>query len=203
VQKRKLQEKTSGRNMFRPYKKTGEPENTQQPNWRSNMKQHRIKSIMTIGLAATLLAGIAWAQPQVTLSLTAEKEVTVEEDGRQVTRLVPVTEAAPGEVLIYTVTYANSGTEAAGNVALDNPIPTNATYMPGSATAGEGQELTFSIDGGSSYQRPNLLTYTVTLPDGRIEQRVASPEMYTHIRWSLATIPPSGRGNVSFQVTVD
>jgi hypothetical protein len=38
------------------------------------------------------------------------------------------------------------------------------------------------------------------LPNGKTEKRSASPEDYTHIRWTVNTIPAGGSGSVGFQV---
>lgn len=165
------------------------------------MKMFHVGKVITTALAATLLlAGAAWAAPQVTLSIKAEKEVVVEEDGKKVTKRAPATEAAPGETVIFTIVYENSGDEDATNVVVDNPIPEGTVYINGSAT--ETGELTFSIDGGKSYKRPSLLTYEIANPDGSKEKRTASPEEYTHIRWQIPAIPPGVKGDVGFRVRV-
>ena len=40
----------------------------------------------------------------------------------------------PGDTLRYTVTATNNGGDAATNVSIEDPIPTNTTYVPGSLT---------------------------------------------------------------------
>jgi uncharacterized repeat protein (TIGR01451 family) len=161
---------------------------------------HPRKFLMTI-LAATLLLPVAaWAKPQVELAISAEKELTVTEDGQEVLKRVPAGEAAPGETVIYTIHYENVGDEPATNVVVSDPIPEGTAYVPGSAT--EKGELTFSIDGGKSYKRPFLLTYEVTHTDGTKEELLATPELYTHIRWTLPNIVPEEKGAVSFKVKV-
>ncbi len=162
--------------------------------------KHPRKSLMSILAAALLLPALALAAPQVELAITAEKEVTVTENGEQVVKRLPAAEAAPGETVIFTISYANTGDEAATNVVLNDPIPEGAAYVPGSAT--EKGEVTFSIDGGETFKRPSLLTYETTNPDGSREKRTASPEQYTHVRWQLPEIPAGEEGEVSFRVQV-
>jgi uncharacterized repeat protein (TIGR01451 family) len=165
------------------------------------MKLFNVGKLIATALAATLLlASAAWAAPQVTLSIKAEKDIVVEEDGKKVTKRVAAEDAIPGEVIIYTIAFANIGDEKATNVLVDDPIPAGTAYVTGSAT--EVGEVLFSIDGGQSYKRPSLLTYEIAKPDGTKEMKVASPEQYTHIRWRLAEILPGTSGELSFRVKV-
>jgi len=159
------------------------------------------RTFLTLILAtALLLPAAALAAPQVELSIDAQKEVTVTENGEDVVKRVPAAEAAPGETVIFTITYANTGDEAATNVVVSDPVPEGTAYVPGSAT--EIGQLTFSVDGGESFKKPSLLTYEVTAEDGTIEKRAASPEEYTHVRWQIPEIPAGEQGQVSFRVEV-
>jgi uncharacterized repeat protein (TIGR01451 family) len=171
-----------------------------QPHERRDTMKHPRKFLMSILAATLLLPAIALAAPQVELAIQAEKEVTVTEDGQTVVKRVSAAEAAPGETVIFTISYANTGDEAATNVVINNPLSEGTTYIPGSAT--ETGEVTFSIDGGETFKRPSLLTYETTNPDGSREKRTASPEQYTHVRWQLPEIPARGKGEVSFRVKV-
>lgn len=156
------------------------------------------KIIVTALTAALLFPAAALAAPKVNLTLTAEKEVVVTENGQEVTKRVSATEIIPGETLIYTIRYENVGDEAATNVAIVDPIPAGAAYINGSAT--EAGDLTFSIDGGQSYKKPSLLVYEVKDASGKNEKRIASPDRYTHIRWLIPAIQSGEKGSVSFQV---
>ncbi|MFT3764888.1 MAG: DUF3344 domain-containing protein [Minicystis sp.] len=42
------------------------------------------------------------------------------------------TTASPGDILVYTITATNSGTDAAVNTVLTDPLPANVTYVAGS-----------------------------------------------------------------------
>jgi uncharacterized repeat protein (TIGR01451 family) len=107
----------------------------------------------------------------------------------------------PDDVIFYTLNFINSGDEAATAVVLDDPIPLGTVYLPGSAY-GAGAEINFSIDGGKSFKKASLLTYEVKLPNGKMEQRVASPEEYTQIRWVINKIDAGAKGTVGFQVKI-
>ena len=108
--------------------------------------KHSVKIILFLAAALMLpaLSPEAWAQPKVNISITAEKEVIVTENGKKVKKLVEAKDVVPGEEIIYTLSYNNAGSEAAINVVISDPIPTGTSYIPGSASA--MGELTFSID---------------------------------------------------------
>ncbi len=162
------------------------------------MKKH--VSALVI-LATLLITSVAFAVPQVSVSITAEKEVTVKKGGEQIRKKVAATKIDPGDVIFYTLHYINSGNEVATNAVMDDPIPLGTIYLPGSAF-GAGADITFSIDGGKTFKKPSLLTYEVKLSNGRIESRTASPEEYTHIRWVINKIDAGAKGTVGFQVRI-
>jgi uncharacterized repeat protein (TIGR01451 family) len=161
--------------------------------------KRQIVSILVTLAALLVLPLTALAEPKVAISIKAEKEITVKEKGKTVKKRVPTKGVTPGEEIIYTLSYQNSGNEPATNVALSDPIPAGTVYINGSAT--EKGELTFSIDKGKSFKKPTLLTYEVTTA-GKAEKRTASPDDYTDIRWILSTLAPGEKGSVSFRVKV-
>jgi uncharacterized repeat protein (TIGR01451 family) len=159
-----------------------------------------VLSLITLGLFLTLPA-LAPAASQVSVAITAEKEVTTVVNGQKVTKKVPASDVESRNVIFYTLSYLNSGDEAATNVNLDDPIPQGTTYVSGSAY-GDSAELLFSIDGGKSFRKPSLLSYEISLPNGKMEKHFATPEEYTHIRWVIKSIPAGSKGKVGFQVRV-
>ena len=154
---------------------------------------------VTIVLAGLLLPLTAIAKPLVSVSMKAEKELAVVVKGEKVTRRVAAANVDPGDVIYYTLNFVNSGDEAATNAVIDDPIPKGTAYLPGSAF-GKDAEISFSIDNGKTFKKPSLLSYEVKLPNGKTEKRSASPEEYTHIRWTVSVIPARGSGSVGFQV---
>lgn len=160
----------------------------------------RNSRIIGFTVAALMLAVSAWAQPKVAITIKAEKEVTVTAKGKAVKKRIAVKGVQPGEEIIYTLNYVNSGTEAAKDVIISDPIPAGTSYIPGSAS--EAGNLTFSIDKGKSFKKPTLLTYELRGNDGKVEKRAATPEDYTDIRWTIPMIPAGGKGSVGFKVRV-
>ena len=148
-------------------------------------------------LVLLLVSAQVFAKSLVSISMKAEKEVTV----NKLTKRVAVTTVNSGDEIFYTLNYVNSGDGVATNAVLDDPIPKGTVYVPGSAF-GKDAEITYSIDGGKTFKKPSLLTYEVKLTDGKMEKKVASPEQYTNIRWTFGSIPAQGSGQVGFQVKV-
>ena len=146
-----------------------------------------------------LAPAVALAQPKISVSMKAEKEVVEVINGKQVTKRIPAQTADPGQKLIFTLQYKNDGNEKATNVKVDNPIPENTVYVVGSGI-GKNSKMLFSIDGGKNYKQPSLLTYEETMPDGKKVKKQASPEQYTHVRWVINEVPPGKEGTVGFQV---
>lgn len=155
----------------------------------------------TLLLAALMLPAVAFAKPQVGISVTAEKEVTVVNQGKKSVKLVPATKITPNEVIVYTVHYANKGDETATNAVIEDPIPKGTVYLAdGSATGTPEPE--FSIDHGKSYNKATLLSYEVKLPSGKAERRQATSSDYTNIRWTIKEIPAGTSGKLKFRVKV-
>ena len=142
-----------------------------------------------------LLSGVVFAKALVSINMKAEKEVVV----NNVKQKVEATTVNSGEIIFYTLNYVNSGDDAATDAVLDDPIPQGTVYVDGSAF-GKDADITFSIDGGKTFKKPSLLTYEIKLPDGKVEKKIASPEQYTNIRWTINTIPAGGKGQVGFRV---
>jgi uncharacterized repeat protein (TIGR01451 family) len=165
------------------------------------MKNRVYRGLLLIVAAIVWLPATAAAKPEIAITIKAEKEVVVTENGKEVKKIVEAGDIFPDEIITYTLSFINSGDETAKGVAVSNRIPPETTYVLGSATEGE-MDLSFSIDGGNNFKKPSLLTYELSRPDGTKEKRVATPELYTHIRWVISNLAPSGAGSVNFKVKV-
>lgn len=162
------------------------------------MRMARLTTVLL--LPVLLLPALAQAKPEIALSMLAEKEITIIEEGVEVTKRVEAETIEPGEVIHYTLTYSNSGDEAATDVVVSNPIPSDTVYILESAR-GDNADITFSIDGGNTYKKPNVLTYKVKV-NGKWEERSATAERYTHIRWIIDRIDNGSSGNVFYSVRI-
>jgi hypothetical protein len=154
-----------------------------------------LKAIPSLLVSA---AAIAWALPAQAMTaaqkVEVEREVT-QEDGRVEIITAPPSTVVPGDMLVYTVDYFNDKTEVTDNFRIDMPIPSEITYLEGSAQR-ENAVILYSVDKGASFkQRENLL---INLAEGGT--RPASAEDITHIRWTLTeTVNPGDRGKMSFK----
>src|SRR3569832_846199 len=88
-------------------------------------------------LLAGTLAPAAFAQGAkdcLVVKQTAEIERSeTDAQGKQSTRLVPLTTAVPGTEVIYTTTATNNSKLPADKVAISNFVPEHMQYVPGSS----------------------------------------------------------------------
>jgi uncharacterized repeat protein (TIGR01451 family) len=152
-------------------------------------------------LAELAFAAPALAAPKLVVSLSQRREVVEQTAAGRTTRWVATQDAKPGDVLEYVLAYANQGDAPAADAVVEDPIPRGTVYLASTAT-GDGAEITFSSDGGRTFAPPVKLTYEVRLPSGAVEKRVATPAEYTHVRWTLKTVPAGATGTVTFRVKV-
>ncbi len=145
-------------------------------------------------LAAAVIAALA--APAMGQAVTIETKVFVEtyvaaKDGTVERQLRPATTVVPGDRLVYTIAYRNSGPKPAADFQITNPIATGVAF------AGEesvGAEM--SADGGKSWAP--LAQLSVRAPDGTT--RPARRDELTHIRWRFAQpIAAGASGQVSFK----
>lgn len=147
--------------------------------------------------AASVTVGAAGISLEIDV---AREVVEVDTDGLEVTRLVPIDSAMPGEVVVYTITYTNAGSDAAENVVITDPLPTEVQYVPGSASGAASAEFAVSVDGGESFSAPSEAL--VVRQDG--QPRPAEPGDYTHLRWVLADpVLPGAGGFLRFRTRIE
>ncbi|MDH3362221.1 MAG: hypothetical protein OEM50_01540 [Gammaproteobacteria bacterium] len=157
------------------------------------------KVVLLSGLL--LLAGNALAQQgTIRLEHQAEQWETVTDDnGAEQVQLVKVTNVVPGDKVLFTVTYTNTGDQPAENVAITNPVPEHMVYVDDSA-AGDNTSILFSADGGENFADASDLR--VSNDDG--SQRPANASDYTHVRWVVQSdVAPGTSGAVQFAAVVE
>jgi uncharacterized repeat protein (TIGR01451 family) len=136
--------------------------------------------------------------PGIDVRVLAEVETTASEDGVDVIKLVSADRVVPGDLVIYTVEIRNAGSVDAVAPIVIRPIPAHMTYIADSAT-GPGAEVTYSIDGGHSFDHPEKLK--VLGSDHRMRRALAID--YTHIRWQLrSTLKPKSVAYARFRAVV-
>jgi uncharacterized repeat protein (TIGR01451 family) len=110
----------------------------------------------------------------------AEVESKSVDAGRTVVKLIPADRVVPGDRVIYTLEARNTGATALDIPVVTYAVPDHMRYVADSAL-GPGAEVSFSIDGGHSFDRAENLK--VNGRDGR--PRAAVGADITHIRWQL------------------
>ena len=157
-----------------------------------------------IAISTTLLfmasVGPVHAAADIRLKAAAEIEVPVVNDkGETEMKRMPATKVVPGTEVIYTITVSNVGDQSADGVVVTDPIPENTTYVDRSAF-GAGSKITFSVDGGNSYDQANKLK----VKDAEGKLRAATASDYTHIRWVLNfTLKPKDVAPVWFKARLN
>ena len=158
-----------------------------------------MKTIIKLSTLLILAMFSNLAMAQIEVKTVAEIEVTeINPQGKEIVKRTAATNVVPGTEVIYTITAKNTGNEPADNIVVTNPIPQHTVYVDGSAF-GAGTNITFSIDGGKTYdQAKNLI-----IKDKAGKPRAAKPEDYTHVRWTPQfNLQPGKEAPVWYRVRV-
>ncbi len=158
-----------------------------------------IKTLFAVLLLAVMPVNAAIAEDTIRLTSTAKQEVieTDEAGNRQVKR-VAAAKVVPGDEVIYVIEFENTGTEAAGNIVIRNPVPGHTRYKAGSA-AGTDTTISYSVDGGKTFDVPENLV--ITGDDG--STRPANAADYTDVRWTYTReLQPGDQSSVEYRVVI-
>lgn len=112
--------------------------------------------------------------------------------------LVPADRVVPGDEVFYTLEIRNTGSTTLAPPTVDFAVPAHMRYLASSAV-GAGAEVSFSIDGGHTFDRPERLV--IVAPGG--DSRPATAADYTHIRWRLKhALKPKAMALARFRAVV-
>lgn len=133
-------------------------------------------------------AQTAVAPKPIVLKLTQSKKVA----DKKGFKLIPVSKADPGDVIVYKITANNISTKPINKLVVNQKIRPGTTYVLNSATPIKGAELTFSTDGGKTYTAKPIIN---KLP--------AAATNYTNVRWSfVGSVAPKSQSNLSYEVQI-
>lgn len=158
--------------------------------------------LLTLRFAGLLVAGVLAASPvmaELQLRTEAFREIEVTtKAGKKEKQLQAISNAVPGQEVVYVITYRNSGATPAARVVVSNPLPAGLVYQPGSAQ-GAGTRPEVSVDGGKQFgPLPQL---TVRNTNGTV--RAARAEDVTHVRWTvLQDVGPAAQGSVTYRAVL-
>lgn len=146
-----------------------------------------------------LIFGLCLATPGLAAPVQLTNQVMVEQrvmgaDGTVQVKRVPASRAVPGDWLIYTLGYRNTGDKPVDNIVLDNPLPGNIAYR---APASGSVAPDVSVDG---HTFGPLSSLHVNTADG---SRPAVAADVTHVRWQVpGALPAGAAGEVAFQAVL-
>ena len=86
-----------------------------------------------------------------------------------------------GEVLLWTITSQNAGSAPAQNYKTVGEIPSGTSFVAGSAQADGNVQVTFSINGGKTFETKPLIDQKQ--PDGSVKKVAAPASLYTQVRY--------------------
>lgn len=153
-----------------------------------------LKSICFGALLA--VAPVAAAQDQQPIALNGEVHAVIEttdEDGNTQVELVEPGTIVPGDRLLFSTSYTNTGAEPVENFVMTNPLP-----GPVRLASDADPELVVSVDGGTTWGL--LSELSVTAEDG--SSRPAQHSDVTHIRWTLVVVEPGETGRLEYPAII-
>ena len=142
-----------------------------------------VRSLVLCGAFMIATASGQTSSNPIALHVVAEVEAHVSEHGRSFNRLRPADKVVPGDSVIYTVEVRNVGPQSIDSPIVTQPVPAHMVYLADSAV-GPGADVTYSVDGGRSFDAPENLK----IAGANGSQRVATAADYTHIRWQLKSL---------------
>lgn len=159
------------------------------------MNKRIFKSIILFFILGSLL--FAQGAPKLELTIIEEKTnmTQAEKEGRAMITY------KPGDVIRYTIIATNVGDGVLTSPLITDPIPKGVNYLPISAK-GLNSVITYSINNGQLYQSwpPK---YNEKDENGKTVEKLASPDMVTHLRWELTkALAPNESHQLEFEVIV-
>jgi uncharacterized repeat protein (TIGR01451 family) len=166
---------------------------------------HGAPAIAQAFKATTAIAQNILQQPQVSLNLRAEQEIVQKSNDGKVTKTWAATDrnikVKSGDRLKFTVTGKNEGNRSAQGFTVTQPVPNGTTFVLNTAQSNRPAQVTYSLDQGKSFTATPMVK--VTQPDGRIAEKPAPAETYTHVRWNFGeALAPMVSTDATYQVAV-
>lgn len=150
--------------------------------------------LMAVSAASAFAGG-----PTLVGKMEARK-IVIDEENREIA--MPAGQVYPDDMVEYRLVYRNSGSGSATGVDLVGPVPDGTAYLDRTASDIEGLETIFSIDGGKTYHHAPVM-YEAIGEDGKVEKKAATPDMITHVKWSITGALEVGQEvSVSYRVQV-
>ena len=153
----------------------------------------KVRFFLGIGFLLLAVTGGVSGETQGNLQMVGGVCQKIESGGtgQPATRsTVLVSDAKPGEVLSFVITYRNTSKQPIKNAVVAHPIPEELEYISTSFVKTGVSQATFdvSVDGGKIYGELSRLS--VTQPDG--QPRPARAKDVTVVRWTVQSAIDAG-----------
>ncbi|MBN2824864.1 MAG: DUF11 domain-containing protein [Campylobacterales bacterium] len=125
--------------------------------------------------------------------LEAKVDVSTASYQKKGSKWVKATKVVPGTMVKYINTLSNTGGESATNLVLVNNIPKEMKYIANSAKCQGKCTVTYSVDGGKSYNTSNKL---YVKRSGRNVRAQAGD--YTNIKWVVSSLNGGTKKTVEY-----
>lgn len=159
----------------------------------------RRRAMFFMSLIAVLCVSLA-ATADGPLSGSIEAHKVVNDEGRE--SFIDAKQVKPRDIIEYRLTYANKGAEPLQNVTVTDPIPSGTEYVNSTATRPATGAVEFSIDQGKTYHSWPV-RYLKVDENGNEVWAEATPDMVTHIRWTIGgTLDPDTEITFAYRTVV-
>ena len=152
------------------------------------MKSIALPTLFTVMTTMSLQANVSIS------SASYQKQTKINEAGEKVTTWVKAQKVVPGTTIRYVNSLENSGNEEATKLVVNNPIPENMEYVANTASCQAGCEISYSVDGGVTFNQPSELFVGVNQ-----ERHIAKASEYTNIRWIVDSLTATSQSSVEYQ----
>jgi uncharacterized repeat protein (TIGR01451 family) len=152
-----------------------------------------INKILAAVLLITFAVPAAAAAQERPIKLQSDVKLVRQAQQGEAPELVEPEGVVPGDTLVFTTSYRNEGTGAVSDFVIVNPVPADLVLTDEAATATE-----VSVDGGAHWGR---LAALKVVKDGS-EERTATADDITHMRWVFSSVAPNQTGEVQFSARV-
>jgi len=146
------------------------------------MKLRTLKAVC-FGVACAM-SGLVFGEGQVEGDVQAYI-VSKDEQGNEIVKRA--TEASPGDVMEYRLTFTNTSDSPVKGLKITDPVPVHTSFLADSARSEVQAEFLVSIDGGITFEETPV-TRIETQADGTQKKVVIPPEQYTHLRWDAQDV---------------
>lgn len=151
----------------------------------------RFQLIVITAIIGAPVEAVAAAAVELHGEVMLERRIV--EDGRERIVLEEPKVVVPGDRLLFSTRFVNSGAKPLDNFVVTNPLP-GAVLLSAEAAA----TLDLSVDGGRTWGRLGVLS----VPDEAGGKRPAIAADVTHVRWTLPRIAPGASGTLTYRATV-